>query len=340
MKNNKCTEKNNEDLYEKLYEQYIDEKDKYSLFGKKLVDLIEGLLKNEKIKYQSIDWRVKSDESFCNKVKKKDKYKNIKEITDVCGVRIITYYSDTVDKVAEIISKQFEVDYENTIDKRKTLDPDKFGYLSLHYVISLKENRLSLPEYQIFKDMKVEIQIRSISQHVWAEIEHDLGYKSDVEVPREIKRNFYRLAGLLELVDSEFVGIRNKLGKYKQDAKLHITDIESKKELFNESKEELFIDNISLKLYLEDSTNLNKTAELMSKTLNTKLFKPSRLDKYIPRLIEKLKVLGIDTIEKLDKEIVNNREKLVEYAVKDKKNLAASAISNVSVLFDLCSFLS
>lgn len=339
MQNEICLDKRNEELYEELYEQYIDQKNIYNLFGKKVVDLIEGLLKNEKIEYQSIDYRVKSNESFCTKVKKKDKYKDIKDITDVCGVRIITYYSDTVDKVAEIISEQFEVDEKNTIDKRKTLDPDKFGYLSLHYVISLKENRLSLPEYQIFKDMKVEIQIRSISQHVWAEIEHDLGYKSDIEVPREIRRDFYRLAGLLELVDSEFVGIRNKLSKYKNDVKTYITDIKSKEEMEAEDKEEIFIDNVSLKLYIEESSNLNEITELISKSLNIKTFKTQKLDRYIMNLIRKLKRLNIDTIEKLDNEIIKNKDNIVEYAKEDKDILTVRAVSNVSSLFDLCSYL-
>ena len=106
------------------------------------------------------------------------------------------------------------IDEENSIDKGKLLDPDRFGYLSLHYVVSFLPSRLSLTEYRNFAEYKAEIQIRSILQHTWAEIEHDLGYKTKLAVPREVQRQFSRLAGLLELADDEFISIRNKLKQY------------------------------------------------------------------------------------------------------------------------------
>ena len=63
----------------KIFKQYLEKKDTYDLFGKKLVDLIEGLLINNQIDYQSISYRVKSQESFRNKLNKKKKYKD-------CGI--------------------------------------------------------------------------------------------------------------------------------------------------------------------------------------------------------------------------------------------------------------
>ncbi|WP_242785636.1 GTP pyrophosphokinase [Bacillus cereus] len=119
-----------------------------------------------------------------------NKYSTLNDITDISGIRVITYFSDDVDKVASMIQNEFEIDETNSVDKRTLLDPDRFGYLSLHYVIKLNTLRTSLVEYQRFKDLKAEVQIRSILQHAWAEIEHDLGYKSKNSIPRVVKRDF------------------------------------------------------------------------------------------------------------------------------------------------------
>ena len=64
--------------------------------------------------------------------------------------------------------------------------------------------RMVLRENKAFEGLKCEIQIRSVLQHAWAEIEHDLGYKSELTIPKEVRRSFSRLAGLLELGDKEF----------------------------------------------------------------------------------------------------------------------------------------
>ena len=140
------------------------------------------------------------------------------DITDICGIRLITFFEDEVDAVGAVIKREFTIDQRNSTDKRSLLDPDRFGYLSLHFVASLSSERLQLTEYRRFGGIKLEIQIRSILQHAWAEIEHDLGYKAKHDLPVLIERRFSRLAGLLEIVDSEFVLIRKELNQYEHDA--------------------------------------------------------------------------------------------------------------------------
>ena len=84
----------------------------------------------------------------------------------------------------------------------------------MHYVAELNSNRADLPEHRKYHSKKFEVQIRSILQHAWAEIEHDLGYKSQAAIPRAVRRRFSRLAGLLELADEEFAGIRGEIGEH------------------------------------------------------------------------------------------------------------------------------
>jgi DNA ligase D-like protein (predicted polymerase) len=104
-------------------------------------------------------------------------------------MRVITFYADDVDKVASALDRLFTVDWENSVDKRKLLETDSFGYLSLHYICSVED----FP-------YRFEIQIRTVLQHAWANIIHDTGYKSGVEIPKRYIRSLSRLAGLLELV--------------------------------------------------------------------------------------------------------------------------------------------
>lgn len=201
-----------------ILREYDDRAESYSNFTEKLRGLVGEIIATTGIQVHSITARTKARASLEKKLRSRGaKYSNIADITDICGIRVITYFEDDVDKVASAIESEFDIDQENSVDKRALLDPDRFGYLSLHYVVSLPGRRAELLEYRRFKDLKAEIQVRSILQHAWAEIEHDLGYKTALGVPRDIRREFSRLAGLLEIADREFTGIRDRLAQYEHD---------------------------------------------------------------------------------------------------------------------------
>ena len=154
----------------------------------------------------AVESRVKTEDSLAGKLELKgSKYALLSDITDIVGMRIITFYPDDVDKVASAMERLFEVDWDNSVDKRKLHDLDSFGYLSLHYVCRTEE----MP-------YRVEIQMRTLLQHAWASMNHDTGYKSGVEIPKEYIRNMNRLAGMLELADEQFSRIRTELTDYRR----------------------------------------------------------------------------------------------------------------------------
>lgn len=182
----------------------------------KMEELLRDLLQTRDVKYHKLESRVKSFESFEEKINSNpDKYKSLNDVTDIIGFRVIAFLEDQIEPIAQLIDSEFIKDPINSIDKRR-LEDDRFGYRSLHYVFSLDGNRSELPEYRKISGMKIEIQIRTILQHVWAEIEHDLGYKSEVAVPKKFRRGLNRVAALLETADLDLQSLNNSIVKYKQ----------------------------------------------------------------------------------------------------------------------------
>ncbi|MCQ2609729.1 MAG: hypothetical protein MJ151_02930 [Lachnospiraceae bacterium] len=204
---------------EMLLMQYDELKDTYVKL-KEVVDhiLYDVVVVKNHMFVTGIESRVKTRDSLEGKLKKKGgKYDSIADITDLVGARVITFYEDEVDVVATLIEQNFDVDYENSVDKRKLYEVDRFGYMSLHYICKIKKEKFSDENYPKLNDVKFEIQIRTALQHVWATIFHDTGYKSDVEVPSQYIRRLSRLSGLLELADGEFREIRSEIDAYRRN---------------------------------------------------------------------------------------------------------------------------
>ena len=174
-----------------------------------------SIMAEHNIHVTGMEGRVKTEKSLTGKLELKGhKYATLSDITDIVGYRIITFYTDEVDKIAALVEKNFDVDWENSVDKRKLLDLDRFGYMSLHYICRLPEMR----EYRF------EVQMRTALQHVWATAYHDLGYKYDIEIPRETLRNMHRIAGMMELADAELSRIRMEITNYRRHVQALVAD--------------------------------------------------------------------------------------------------------------------
>lgn len=201
----------------------------YAQFAKTGARIILEALDLSEAPVHSVEGRGKSLESFQTKAMipadtspVEPKYKEpTKEITDLAGVRVITYFPRTVEVVANLVESQFKV-LEKFDKGEELIEEGKFGYQSLHYLVHLSAARTNLPEYQRFEGMIMEVQVRTILQHAWAEMEHDIQYKAESVIPRSIRRRFLALAGMLEIADREFQAIQDEDEELRQAARTSV----------------------------------------------------------------------------------------------------------------------
>ena len=201
-----------------LMEQYHERQAVYQRLAQVAEETLRRALKKQHVAVIALEHRVKTESSLAGKLELKGaKYHTLDDVTDILGMRVVTFYSDDVDKVAAIVNEIFQVDWSNSVDKRKLHRLDSFGYNSLHYICTLPKSVVDDPGMPLLNELRFEIQMRTALQHVWSTLDHDTAYKGGgVSIPREYQRQFGRLAGMLELVDDEFSRLRNVLTDYRR----------------------------------------------------------------------------------------------------------------------------
>ena len=203
---------------EMILDEYRDRLPVLNRLKEVALDILKRTLKENHMVVTAIEGRVKTEKSLAGKLELKgSKYRTVDDITDTVGVRIITFFSDEVDKIAALMERMFEIDWDNSVDKRKMLEIDRFGYMSLHYICRIPKTLFEDPQQPLLNEIRFELQMRTALQHVWANMQHDTGYKSEVEIPMEYQRSLNRLAGILELADEQFSRIRKEINDYRRN---------------------------------------------------------------------------------------------------------------------------
>lgn len=255
-------------------------------------ELVALLAREPHLKIHSVTARVKSPQSLAGKLARPDRtYESLWDVTDLVGLRVITYFEDDVDRVGRLVEAHWPVDFANSTDKRKRRETHAFGYSSLHYVCSMKGDA-ALPD-----GARCEVQVRTLLEHAWAEIEHDLGYKAAAQMPKPVERRLVRLAGLLELADQEFARIRDDLQSYESSLPKRIA----------EDSHAVALDRLSLASLLdmpEARTIDHRIAKAMGKKLGTEPFFPD----YLLRM---LALSGIETVADARAGLAKHEEAIV-----------------------------
>jgi ppGpp synthetase/RelA/SpoT-type nucleotidyltranferase len=268
----------------------------YETLSGRVAELMTRLLEDADISIAQIEHRAKPLPSFLAKIERKSYKDPFSEMTDLAGIRVITYYNVDVDKVAQLIKQEFEVNPKHSSDKIQELNVDEFGYRSFHLVCTLKKPRIDLPEWKPIRKLSFEIQVRSVLQHAWAAISHKLDYKTASQAPQEVRRKLFRLSALLELADDEFASIRDRTE----------TITKAYQENVNRGDLAIPLNLDSLREYLSERIDTNKWGQLAieagMRPLNEETIKIAQQveENAARRLFETLQGLQIAHIAELD----------------------------------------
>jgi ppGpp synthetase/RelA/SpoT-type nucleotidyltranferase len=189
-------------------EEYSKARGKYVVAARQLRTYVENALRDMPVAVHGVTARAKDVQSLLGKLRRKKYTQPKRELTDLIGIRVITYFARDIDAVAGEIRTHFDISERQSRDVRNELDENEFGYRSVHLVSRLRQReplRESIPDVG---RRWFEIQIRSILDHAWSEIEHETIYKSGISYSPDVRRKFMAIAGSLEVIDNAFAALR------------------------------------------------------------------------------------------------------------------------------------
>ncbi|WP_188453783.1 GTP pyrophosphokinase [Virgibacillus oceani] len=331
-------------MEDNLRKQYSNLKGDYQLLCEEIIKQLKELIRESDQKVNiavPIEYRVKQWDSVIGKI---EKYQldidDIADINDLAGIRITVLFRRDVVSAENIIDENFVIHRKEDTEKR--LSENQFGYGSIHYEVSLPEEWTELPSLNKLKGKKVEIQLRTVSQHTWAASSHILQYKKEQDVPIPLRRSINRVAALLETVDLEFERLLVEREDYKQDmvddvkAKLNVESLRNallsefpRNEDSNEPYSEL--------LELLSNFNINNLEELNSLITN---YKEEVLAKELHQLTSRKKALDNGeevvgtTVERTKKGVFFTYLGLVRNLLEEKfgDNAVGKAVNNIEGL--------
>lgn len=222
----------NQQQLEDEYQKVIGQADRLRAA---LLEQVGKLLESKNIALGvPLEGRVKTLTSITEKLERKAKNLDaLHNLDDLIGVRAILLFNRDVSEASRLIETTFDVlSSENTAER---LGDAQFGYQSQHYVLRLPKAWLSIPSLSDLGNLKAELQVRTLAQHIWAAASHKLQYKQEQSVPPPVRRAIHRASALLETVDLEFervlqdreAYIKKELNIEHQDQTLNVDSLQA-----------------------------------------------------------------------------------------------------------------
>ena len=163
----------------------------------------------------SIETRLKSQTSILEKMARlgiAPSRENIENnLNDIAGIRVICSYIDDIYFLADALTKQDDI----KLIKRKDYisNPKPNGYRSLHLIVSVP---IFFAESS--KEVKAEVQIRTIAMDFWASLEHQIKYKKNVKNADKVIARLKECADEIAHVDETMQQIRVEMDKIQENS--------------------------------------------------------------------------------------------------------------------------
>jgi len=157
---------------------------------------------------ESVKGRVKKSYSILEKAERKNIPDDMIEelIEDIAGIRIMCQFVDDIEKVVEIIKARDGLDLKLIEERDYITNTKPSGYRSYHIIITYP-----LMTSKGYKEVLVEIQIRTLAMNFWATAEHSLKYKHNGKIPDELQERLVRSAEAAFWLDKEMNTIRDDI---------------------------------------------------------------------------------------------------------------------------------
>lgn len=159
---------------------------------------------------ESIQSRIKDYDSIIRKMIRKNLPRTLEaieeNINDIAGVRVICSFEDDIYRLARCLLEQDDITLIRQKDYIK--NPKPSGYRSLHLIVSVP---IFLEHEK--KDVKVEVQLRTIAMDFWASLEHKLKYKKNIPAEKleELTKELVDCAAISASLDRRMQNIRNSI---------------------------------------------------------------------------------------------------------------------------------
>lgn len=206
-------------------QRWKSEKTMYDAWGDFVVNFICEDLQNSYDKDLNVflkvpvKHRVKGDDSLIDKAFYRSKsYKDpYVEIEDKVGARFVVMLVNEITEICDIISKASDDGIWDAIQCRdfvseREASPTLFTYQSDHFII--RSNKpLNHKGIDIDADIPCEIQIRTLLQHAYAELTHDVIYKKKMLIKPDVHRTVAKTMAFIETADDFFSNVTRQLNE-------------------------------------------------------------------------------------------------------------------------------
>ncbi len=259
----------------------------YQALLDEVIFILQDGISDKDIKTHGVECRIKSYDSIIKKCREKNYKDPLNDLVDIAGARVICLFRSDLEKIGALIDNSFEVIAR---DDKINESTDSFGYMSIHYICRIK-GVFTGPRYQKIKNIKFEIQVRTLSMHAWAAISHYLDYKGEWDVPARLRKSLNALSGLFYVADSEFEQIYFE----RERGRKHLNE-ESAALVPNTGEINLDTLSVYLKTKFPDREHMDENA--------------------VSSLVKEIKATGYTTIAEIDDDIKRSAKAFREYESK------------------------